>query len=208
MSYNITMNYYDGSTYQELYPSTLLNNINDWNNDIYSKTEIDNKVEQINSSVSIIQSSPIKFVKVINNTVFSVGSNSSTIVGSNIDLSNSLGFVYVLVLPGTSGFTSDGMLVLGTNSNTNEFPILSISTRSTALRGKTFIGTVFFTHYHLMGVGSQEIMYSYMSANDSDAVFFMLNDDFKSNMTFYIRNTSENGSTGSTSFSMYSIEML
>ena len=122
-------------------------------------------------------------------------------------MSNSLGFVYILVLPGTSGFTSDGMLVLGTSSNTNEFPILSISNRSTAFRGKTFIGTVFFTHYHLMNAGSQ-IMYSYMSANDSDAVFFILNDDFKSNMTFYIRNTSESGSTGSTSFSMYSIEML
>lgn len=41
-SYNIEMQYYNGSGYDSLRPRTILNNITDWNNSIYSKSQTDN----------------------------------------------------------------------------------------------------------------------------------------------------------------------
>lgn len=41
-SYNIEMQYYNGSGYDTLRPRTILNNITDWNNSIYSKSETNN----------------------------------------------------------------------------------------------------------------------------------------------------------------------
>ena len=40
--YNIEMNTYNGSTYDQLYPKTYLSNVLNWSNTIYSKTEVDN----------------------------------------------------------------------------------------------------------------------------------------------------------------------
>ena len=40
--YNIEMNSYDGSQYNQLYPQTLLNNVTDWSNILYTKNEINN----------------------------------------------------------------------------------------------------------------------------------------------------------------------
>ena len=43
-NYNIEMQYYNGSGYDTLRPRTVLNNITDWNNSIYSKSEIDTNI--------------------------------------------------------------------------------------------------------------------------------------------------------------------
>ena len=43
--YNIEMNSYDGSQYNQLYPRTLLNNVTDWKGSIYSKSEVDGFVK-------------------------------------------------------------------------------------------------------------------------------------------------------------------
>ena len=50
MAYNIQMNYYDGSSYQELNPRTLLANVTDWNNSVYSKSEMDTNLQSITTS--------------------------------------------------------------------------------------------------------------------------------------------------------------
>lgn len=59
-NYNIEMNYYNGNSYDILQPKTILNNISDWQNNIYNKTEIDNKIQQetqnINSQIENINS--------------------------------------------------------------------------------------------------------------------------------------------------------
>lgn len=43
-NYNIEMQYYNGSRYDTLRPRTVLNNITDWSNNIYSKSEIDTNI--------------------------------------------------------------------------------------------------------------------------------------------------------------------
>ena len=46
------MQYYDGSEYQVLNPKTNLNQISDWKNSIYNKSEIDSKLSNINSTLA------------------------------------------------------------------------------------------------------------------------------------------------------------
>ena len=50
--YNIEMNSYDGSQYNQLYPRTLLNNVTDWSNTLYTKTEIDNQKNEIMNAIN------------------------------------------------------------------------------------------------------------------------------------------------------------
>ena len=50
--YNIEMNSYNGRSYDALYPKTILNNVSDWSNNIYSKSQIDSTINTINSSIS------------------------------------------------------------------------------------------------------------------------------------------------------------
>lgn len=55
MSRNIEMNYYNGSNYEVLYPSVMMNNIGDWNSKVYSKSEIDSKVSEVNTTVTNLE---------------------------------------------------------------------------------------------------------------------------------------------------------
>ena len=50
--YNIEMNSFNGSQYNQLYPRTLLNNITDWSNTLYTKTEIDNQKNEIMNAIN------------------------------------------------------------------------------------------------------------------------------------------------------------
>lgn len=50
--YNIEMNQFDGSQYNQLYPRTLLNNVTDWSNTLYTKTEIDNQKNEIMNAIN------------------------------------------------------------------------------------------------------------------------------------------------------------
>ena len=55
MAYNIQMNYYDGSSYQELYPRTLLSNVSDWRNSIYNKTEVDSIKSTLQNNINNVK---------------------------------------------------------------------------------------------------------------------------------------------------------
>lgn len=55
MSYNIEMQYYDGSEYQVLNPKTNLNQISDWTNSIYNKSEIDSKVSALDNKIKQLE---------------------------------------------------------------------------------------------------------------------------------------------------------
>lgn len=46
MAKNIEINYNNGTQYEVLYPKVLLNNVSDWNDSIYSKTEVDSLIEE------------------------------------------------------------------------------------------------------------------------------------------------------------------
>lgn len=58
MAKQIEMNYKLDSGYEVIYPNILLNNVIDWVNNIYSKSEIDNKVDNINQSITNAQMTP------------------------------------------------------------------------------------------------------------------------------------------------------
>ena len=60
---NIQMNYYNGSSYDQLYPQTLLSNVSNWNNSIYSKSEVDNI---INSNIEDVKENLTKQLQIPN----------------------------------------------------------------------------------------------------------------------------------------------
>ena len=66
---NIEMNYRNESGYDVLYPESILENIVDWQNSIYSKSEIDNLVQQIQNSLD-------SFVNQTGNLKVEIGSYS------------------------------------------------------------------------------------------------------------------------------------
>lgn len=52
-TYNIEMNTYNGSTYDQLYPQTLVQNISDFYDNVYSKSEVNNEIQnELNGIVS------------------------------------------------------------------------------------------------------------------------------------------------------------
>ena len=53
------MNYYNGSAYEVLYPQTLLNNVENWEQNIYSKAQIDSKINSINNEINNIVSGKV-----------------------------------------------------------------------------------------------------------------------------------------------------
>ena len=53
-NYNIQMQYFNGSEYDVLYPNIPLSAVNDWNDNIYSKNEINNKIGNANYSMNLI----------------------------------------------------------------------------------------------------------------------------------------------------------
>ena len=53
-NYNIEMNYYNGGSYDTLYPNIPISAVNDWSNNIYNKTQIDGFVSNLNSQISSV----------------------------------------------------------------------------------------------------------------------------------------------------------
>ena len=72
-TYNIQMEYFNGSSYDTLQPQTILNNIIDWASNLYSQTEVNNLLSQKanSSTVSSLQ-------KIVNNMKISFGSYTGT----------------------------------------------------------------------------------------------------------------------------------
>ena len=81
MAYNIQMNYYDGSNYQELNPKTLLANVSDYNNYLYTKTEVDSIKNTLQDNIDNKIDGINKFSF---NTSFSVVSTSATTARGNV----------------------------------------------------------------------------------------------------------------------------
>lgn len=85
-NYNIEMNYYNGNSYDVLYPTIPLNNVSDWTNTIYSKSQIDSKINTINSSISENESKIEELDSIMaknNFTLFKSGTyNQPTIYGN------------------------------------------------------------------------------------------------------------------------------
>ena len=53
-SYNIEMQYYNGSSYDTLYPNIPISAVSDWEDNVYSKNEINNKIGNANYSMNLI----------------------------------------------------------------------------------------------------------------------------------------------------------
>ena len=49
---NIEMNYFNGSSYDQLYPNTVMSNVSDWGNYVYSKSEVDGSIGEINAKLN------------------------------------------------------------------------------------------------------------------------------------------------------------
>ena len=58
MAKNIEMNYYNGTDYEILYPSVVMNNIGDWQSNVYSKAETDNKIDEKISNIQLSNIAP------------------------------------------------------------------------------------------------------------------------------------------------------
>ena len=77
--YNVQMQYFNGSSYDSLYPSTYLNNITNWNNSIYSKGEVDGKINSINSNISSINSQISSLTSSVNSSLKKIHLTTITI---------------------------------------------------------------------------------------------------------------------------------
>ena len=130
MSYNIEMQYYDGSEYQVLNPKTNLNQISDWTNSIYSKTEVDSKINTINSTVSSLQSS-VNSMNSIATTSWTLAVSKKSLVNSSGGMSISLGVNLNsiaalrfegknLLMPYQGGAGGVGFINFRTNDNSGE----------------------------------------------------------------------------------------
>lgn len=53
-SYNIEMQCYNGSSYDVLYPNIPISAVSNWEDNVYSKTEIDSTISSINNSINNI----------------------------------------------------------------------------------------------------------------------------------------------------------
>lgn len=112
-TYNIEMNYFNGSGYDQLRPRTILNNVTDWSNTLYSKTQVDSKINTLTSTVDDLNDSidSINSGKVIPWTSF----KSVSIVQNNISIGTS-GRTFTVSIP--ANYLSDYedvMLVLKGN---------------------------------------------------------------------------------------------
>lgn len=76
--YNIEMNSFDGSQYNQLYPRTLLNNVTDWNGSIYSKSEIDSELNSVSTNFNSKISTITGQISSLNRTVTSLSNTVST----------------------------------------------------------------------------------------------------------------------------------
>ena len=63
MAKNIEMNYYNGTDYEILYPSVMMNNIGDWQSNVYSKAETDNKIDEKISNIQLSNITPWNYFK-------------------------------------------------------------------------------------------------------------------------------------------------
>ena len=76
--YNIEMNSFDGSQYNQLYPRTLLNNVTDWNGSIYSKSEVDSELNSVSTNFNSKISTITGQISSLNRTVTSLSNTVST----------------------------------------------------------------------------------------------------------------------------------
>lgn len=127
--YNIEMNSFNGSTYDQLYPKTLLENVSNWNSSIYSKSEVDGFVSNLNSSISKINTSISNF-KMKCDTITSISISANTEKSSFIipDTINNY-FIVVLYSAINSGYSSQGLLIYDRSNidSSSTRPILSSS---------------------------------------------------------------------------------
>ena len=77
-NYNIEMNSFNGTSYDVLYPRTLLNNVTNWSSSIYNKSQVDSKINELNSDISSLESS----ITSINRDITSIESDIKDINGS------------------------------------------------------------------------------------------------------------------------------
>lgn len=109
-TYNIEMNYFNGSGYDQLRPRTILNNVTDWSNTLYNKTQVDSKINTLKSTVDDLSDSidNISSGKVIPWTSF----KSVSIVQKNLSIGTS-GRTFTVSIPGNyRSDYEDVMLVL------------------------------------------------------------------------------------------------
>lgn len=81
--YNIEMNSFNGSSYDVLYPRTVLNNVTDWANSIYSKSQVDSQINSLESEISGLDLS----LSALNRDISSLESEINTL-NSGIGLLN------------------------------------------------------------------------------------------------------------------------
>lgn len=111
--YNIEMNSYDGSQYNQLYPRTLLNNVTDWSSNIYNKSETDSLLSSISTNIESINLEPLTITSVY----ISGESEGSFIMPGTI---NDCFMVFFKCTGPTSGYNTAGLVIYLNSSHSSE----------------------------------------------------------------------------------------
>ena len=175
--YNIEMNSYDGSQYNQLYPRTLLNNVTDWRNTLYNKTETDallssinTNIESINTNIESINLEPLTITSVF----ISGESEGSFIMPGTI---NDCFMVFFKCTGPTSGYSTAGLVIYLNSSHSSEL----------VRGGRSGLLACYFMQ-------TEMILINDSSLNDSSTTLRGSGIE-PSNRTYYYKNYSSNGGT-------------
>lgn len=123
-NYNIQMQYFNGSSYDVLLPQTILNNISDWNNILYSQSQINDLLNQkANSSqIDSLQSQ----ITSLNNNIGGLGIRAGTTTYESVEAHTYGSWKTV-----NFGFKPDALLIkVSLSSNSPDFQLVFSSLES------------------------------------------------------------------------------
>lgn len=103
-TYNIEMNTLNSSgVYDQLFPRTYLTNVLDWSNTIYSKTEVDNSINSLKTSIETEYEMVLKWDYV---TYTGTGSGTQT-----VELGHQMKDIILLFIIPSTPSRADGMIM-------------------------------------------------------------------------------------------------
>ena len=113
--YNIEMNSFNGSSYDQLYPQTLLSNVSNWNNSIYSKTEVDNI---INSNIEDVEENLTKQLQIPNFVQYQTKRINGTMTSNSH--SSSENTIAKQLFPSNTFYCYEDIIIMASGSVTME----------------------------------------------------------------------------------------
>ena len=175
-TYNIEMNSYNGTSYDQLYPKTLLENVSDWNNSIYSKEELDSTISNIQNNITSLNNK--KFSQLVSTriSISAPGTNGTVRLVNNIN-------TYKFLL-----FEFDGTEQMGNYFNFTIFDdiVLRLNYTRTNMYLVVIANNLIGVTDVLNSAGSQGLMYTSVNLNTKQIKYSITTNERETDKTWII----------------------